>query len=340
VRLSDLVYELDPTCIAREPSEVRLGRRGLNRMLCVQRKTASLMDSQVSSLPALLSPGDVVVVNDSCRSAGVLFGRFSSGGEVELRLVKRMSDRRFVARVFPDHFCKPGAELSVEEHTVTVVDGPTGEHGLYTLQSSAPLEVILEASGKPITSFFYDGYFHLGNYNPVYSRSPGSFESPMAGLHLSEEILADLRSNDIEVVKLTHHVVGSWLSPIGEEIDALTMSEEAYEVPVATAKSIRRAKNEGNRVVAVGSTCVRALESASNTDGVPSAGPGRTSLCIRPGFQFRCVDGYLTSFHPARSSLMVLDVAFCGLSLLRSAYMHANRERYMFLEFGDAVVYL
>lgn len=340
MRLSDFAYELDPTCIAREPSEVRLGRRGLNRMLCVDRETSSLVDSHVSSLPALLSPGDVVVVNDSRRSAGALFGHFSSGGEVELRLVKRISDRRFVARVFPNHFCRPGAEVRVEEHTVTILDGPTGEHSLYTLRSSAPIDVILEAGGKPITSFFYDGYFHLDNYNPVYSRSSGSFESPMAGLHLSEEILCDLRNNDIEVVTLTHHVVGSWLAPIGEEIDALTLSEEAYEVPVVTAKSIRRAKHDGNKVVAVGSTCVRALESASNSGGVPLTGPGQTSLCIRPGFQFRCVDGYLTSFHPARSSLMVLDVAFCGLTLLRSAYSHANRERYMFLEFGDAVIYL
>lgn len=338
--LSDLAYDLDPSCVAREPSEVRLGRRGLNRMLCVDRKQMTLADDYVSSLPVLLSQGDVLVLNDSRRSAGVLFGRSSQGGDLELRLVKQTSEHSFTARLFPSHFAELGAKLKVGSCTLRIEDGPTDPHGLYELVCDQPISNLLAAHGLPITSFFYDGYFDLANYNPVYAAKDGSFESPMAGLHLSQEILSVLRSRNIEVAFVTHHVVGSWLSPTTDDIDKVTVAEERYNVPEKTAAAVRLAKSSGNRVVAVGSTCVRALESACDDDGVPSPGEGATSLCIRPGYQFRCVDAYLTSFHPARSSLMVLDVAFCGLPLLREAYKHANAERYMFLEFGDAVLYL
>jgi len=225
-------------------------------------------------------------------------------------------------------------------HVLGIEDGPHGPHGLYKLSSIDALETVLAAHGLPITSFFYDGYFELDNYNPFYACAEGSFESPMAGLHLSEEIVAELRHKGIEFVTLTHHVVGSWLAPLEEEIEAMAMTEEAFTIPEATASAIRIAKLRNKRILAVGSTCVRALESACGDDGVPVAGAATTRLCIRPGFRFRCVDAYLTSFHPARSSLMVLDAAFCGVGLLQTAYRHANRERYMFLEFGDAVLYL
>ncbi|WP_162631820.1 S-adenosylmethionine:tRNA ribosyltransferase-isomerase [Burkholderia sp. JP2-270] len=338
--LSDLAYDLDPSCVAREPSEVRLGRRGLNRMLCVDRKRKHFEDDYVSSLPAILDPGDVLILNDSRRSAGVLFGYSKEGGQVELRLVRQISEHCFTARLFPNHFAKTCAILQVGDFNLRIDDGPGGPHGLYCLTSERPLADLLRAHGLPITSFFYDGYFELANYNPIYASEEGSFESPMAGLHLSQEILFGLQSREIEIAYLTHHVVGSWLSPTTDQIDDLSLAEESYSVPDATSAAVRRAKRSGNRVVAVGSTSVRALESACDDNGVPCSEKGTTKLCIRPGFKFRCVDAYLTSFHPARSSLMVLDVAFCELSLLRDAYKHANAERYMFLEFGDAVLYL
>lgn len=337
---SDLAYNLDPARIAREPSEVRLGKRGLNRMLCVDRKYRSLSDDYVSSLPSLLREGDVIVLNNSRRSEGVLFGTSAEGGEVELRLVQQMSEYRFTSRIFPSHFALPGTTLHVGDYRLRIDYGPIGAHGLYSLTSEAALHSVLSAHGLPITSFFYDGYFEITNYNPVYASEEGSFESPMAGLHLSEEVLSRLNKNNIELAFLTHHVVGSWLSPISDNVDALSVAEESYRIPQATADSVRRAKSTGNRVVAVGSTCVRALESACDQDGALSVGQGTTRLCIQPGFEFKCVDAYLTSFHPARSSLMVLDVAFCGLPLLRDAYDHAINEQYMFLEFGDAVLYL
>lgn len=339
MRLTDLAYELDPTCIAREPAERRLGRRGLNRMLLVKRSRGTLVDEYVASLPELLDPGDVVVVNDSRRSHGVLFAEFVEGGHVELRLVRQNSDHAFVARLFPHHFARPGAELQANGHVIRIESGPTGPHGLYHLVSADPLRTVLTAHGLPITSFFYDGYFDLDNYNPFYAGAEGSFESPMAGLHLSEEIVESLQRRGVRFTSLTHHVVGSWLSPVEDEIESLVMAEEGFTIPEPTVLAIKEAKAAGNRVLAVGSTCMRALESACDDEGVPSAGVGSTSLCIRPGFRFRCVDAYLTSFHPARSSLMVLDAAFCGVELLQAAYRHANRERYMFLEFGDAVLY-
>lgn len=340
MHLSDLVYELDSSCIAREPSEIRLGRRGLDRMLCVDRQHQRLTDEYVVDLPAILSSGDVVVANDSRRAPGVLFAEYADGGQVELRIVKQDSPHTFLARVFPMHFASPGAMLLAGRHVLRIEDGPLGPHELYKLSSIDALKVVLQAHGLPITSFFCDGYFELANYNPFYACAEGSFESPMAGLHLSEEIVAELRLKGIDFVTLTHHVVGSWLAPLEEEIDAMTMAEESFTIPESTAAAIRRAKSSNKRILAVGSTCVRALESACGDDGVPAAGTATTSLCIRPGFRFRCVDAYLTSFHTARSSLMVLDAAFCGVGLLQTAYRHANRERYMFLEFGDAVLYL
>jgi S-adenosylmethionine:tRNA ribosyltransferase-isomerase len=340
VRLSELYYDIGAGNVAAEPSEIRLGKRGLNRMLHVQRKLASMKNQHVRDLPKLLRPGDVVVLNNSKRIPGVLYARFENGAQVELRVVAISDQPKFTARLSPQHFAKAGAKLSINGNHLCIDRGPEEPYGLFSLTCvNCDPKFLLKALGYPIPSFFYDGYWNVENYNPFYAKEEGSVESPMAGVHFSAEIISALLQAGVQVHEITHHVEGSWLAPLTDEIEKMELASEAYSIPQEVSAAISATKSSGGKVLAVGSTCVRALESASGSRGIPKHGPGRTSLSIKPGYQFKCVDAYLTSFHPSRTSLIVLDAAFCGSDLLLEAYRYAAREQYFFLEFGDAILY-
>jgi S-adenosylmethionine:tRNA ribosyltransferase-isomerase len=341
VRVDELTYELKPENIAGEPIEIRLGERDLGRMLVVRRRERSIEHAGVRDLPRYLQAGDVVVFNDSKRWPGVLKTRTVRGAQIEVRLTRLLSAICCEARPYPTHFIAPSVEIFTRSGARLVVGKSSiPPYGLCTLESDTPLDQILLAEGVPITSFFYKNYWKPEHYNPVYASKEGSVESPMAGLHFTERLLDELRSNGIHIAFVTLHVVGSWLPFLNDTIESHIAQPEAYVVPEATAALIARAQSEGKRVVAVGSTSCRALESMWLEFGRPSACSSVSRLFIQPGHSFRITDAYFTNFHPARSSLMMLDAAFCPAELLLRAYNTAARESYLFHEFGDAVFFL
>lgn len=339
--LDQLTYELAPENIAGEPREVRLGARDRGRMLVVDRASGGLQHCNVLDLPDVLEAGDVVVLNDSKRLPGVLKTHSAQGAQIELRLTEVTGARRGLARPYPTHFIAPGLKLATANGArLTVTETDIGPHRLCALECEDDLVEVLKAEGLPITSFFYRGYWDIAHYNPVYAGEEGSLESPMAGLHFTERLVAQLEARGVHVCRITLHVVGSWLPFLGDDLDIHHAQAERYCIPEATAERIAAAKAAGRRVVAVGSTSVRTLETAALDDGVVHAGRGVSTLFLKPGARFRVIDGYFTNFHPARSSLMVLDAAFCPLDVLMPAYREAQQRGYMFQEFGDAVLYL
>lgn len=342
MRLDDLTYDLDADNVASEPIEVRLGRRDLGRMLVVRRSGGTLVHASVWQLPDILSSGDVLVFNNSKSVPGTLKLRTLRGAQVELRVAHIDTETTCIARPYPTHQIRAGRYLISSQKTRLKIEQTNIEpHGLCRISSSRPIKELLRQEGLPITSFFYSDYWQLENYHPFYaSEDGGACESPLAGLHFTAELFERLKKRGVEIHFVTLHVVGSWLPFLEADTRDHTASREVYYVPPSTASAITQARDQGRRVVAVGSTSVRALESASNDDGTIKEGPGISELFIQPGHRFSVVDGYFTNFHPARSSLMVLDAAYCPVPLLLAAYAEARRSKYLFFEFGDAVLYL
>lgn len=343
MQISNLSYTLRPENIACEPSEVRLGRRDLGRMMVVDRKQRKRHHSLVLNLPEWLSRGDVLVLNNSKRMPGVLKGRIlDQSAQVELRFVGLENDYVGLCRAYPSHFIQEGAQIGTADGNVLgVTETGIPPYDLCRVESrSISLKDCLHSIGLPITSFFYNGYWSLENYNNFYATEEGSLESPMVGLHFTPELLQTIRSRGVDVAFITLHPEGSWLPFIEEDISFHKMQFEEYVIPAQTARIIAEARRRQKRIFACGSTVVRTLETVAQDDGTVKSGSGRTNLYISPGFRFRVVDAYFTNFHPARTSLMVLDAAFCDPELLLESYRIAVRKGYLFYEFGDAVMYL
>lgn len=340
MRLAELDYELGPENVATEPREIRLGRRDLGRMLVVERATGKFHDSAVWDLPGWLQSGDLLVLNDSKRLPGVLKVRTRRGAQVELRVTRLQAGAEAIVRAFPAHFIRPGTVLTSRSgHDLVVSRVGIGRHGLCEVRSSCPLGPLLEADGLPITSFFYSDYWEIEHYNPVYAKASGSVESPMAGLHFTTELLARVESAGVRVAFLTLHVVGSWLPFHGDTTEDYEVQIEPFSIPETALAAYEDTRRGGGRVVAVGTTSVRALESAAISRHTLER-QGESDLLISPGHQFRAVDAYFTNFHPARSCLMALDAAFCDRDLLLAAYRHARENGYLFNEFGDAIFFV
>jgi S-adenosylmethionine:tRNA ribosyltransferase-isomerase len=343
MRIEELRYPLDSSNIACEPPEVRLGRRDLGRMMVVNRRARRTHDSHVLALSQWLRPGDVFVLNNSKRMPGVLKGHtVSQDAQVEFRLAGLEDEATGIARVSPSHFIRVGAKIRLEDGNVLhvlAVDIPP--HGLCRLRAErGSLRSSLQRVGLPITSFFSKGYWKLENYNNFYASEVGSIESPMAGMHLTPELIARLDATGIVITQITLHSVGSWLPFLEENIEDHEMLPERYTVPADAAECINTAKRLGHRVVACGSTVMRTIETVADTSGRITPGSGETRLYLTPGSPFRAIDTYFTNFHTYRSSLMVLDAAFCERRLLMRAYRRARQLGYLFHEFGDAVLYV
>jgi S-adenosylmethionine:tRNA ribosyltransferase-isomerase len=339
--IADLRYTLRPENIVGTPREIRLGRRDLARMMVVDRNSGSMMDRVVADLPLMLAPGDVVVLNNSKRIPGVLHGRTAKGGKVELRFVDLNADGTGLCRVFPMHDTAPGSVVTLKKGgEIQIVEFGITKYGLARVRPVAgSLRRMLVQQGTPILGFFYDGMWNTDHLNPFYATEEGNVESPLVGLHFTPELVDRLKSSRVNVCFVTLHSVGSWLPFMEEKVEEHQMMEEFFRVPMETASAINAARDRGKRVVACGSTSLRALESAVDTAGVVRAKEGRTGLYISPGYKFGAVDSYFTNFHQYQTSLLVLDCAFAGTDDVMEAYREASRRGYEFYEFGDAIFY-
>ncbi len=353
--VADFDYDLPPELVAQYPPE----RRGASRLLSMQvgrlqagmakppasapsEPLVTLGDHAFAELPGFLRPGDVMVFNDTRVIKARLFGTKASGGKVELMVERVLSEHEFLAQIRASHAPAPGATLRVADSFDATVLARPGE--LYHLRADSADSVtdLLDRHGQLPLPPYITRDVQGGDaerYQTVYARAPGAVAAPTAGLHFDDAMLDTLRARGVNLVWLTLHVGAGTFQPVRvENISEHRMHAERFSIPEATRIMIAQARAEGRRVIAVGTTSLRALEAAANEDGSVRAGEGETALFITPGYRFRVVDALLTNFHLPRSTLLMLVSAFAGVEPIRLAYRHAVEHRYRFFSYGDAML--
>jgi S-adenosylmethionine:tRNA ribosyltransferase-isomerase len=350
-RASDFEYQLPPDLIAQTPLPDRAG----SRMLVVRRdvggtaatersgaiRPVSLEDRQFRELPELIPPGDLLVLNTTRVRHARLLGTRPSGAPAEVLLIHPATDGRWLAIGQPGSALRPGKRISLEEtawvETLEIL--PNGER-LVRLVGATPEAVIARHGRLPLPPYITREPTSEDEqrYQTVYAEREGSVAAPTAGLHFSPAVLDALAARGVRIARLDLEVGPGTFRPVEvENLAEHPMHPERYEIPTETAELVTRTRQRGGRIWAVGTTVVRALESAVR-EGVVAAGPGETRLLIVPGYRFRVVDRLLTNFHLPRSTLLMLVCAFAGHETTMAAYHHAVAARYRFYSYGDAMV--
>lgn len=336
LRRSDFEFELPPELIAQHPTQRRDGARLLHV------HGTQLGDHVVREVPDFVRPGDVFVINDTRVVPARLRGHKPSGGRVELLVERPMDPQRAWCMVRTSHTPRPGQVFVIPTPSGAVRAEVLGrQEDLFELAFSAPLLDLMQSAGElPLPPYITHApdAADLERYQTVYARAPGAVAAPTAGLHFTPELLEAMTQRGADIVRVTLHVgAGTFLPVRHEDLSQHRMHLEHFEIPAATADIVNQARDQGRRVTAIGTTSVRALESAAR-DGRLVAGPGDTRLFILPGFRFQIVDRLFTNFHLPASTLMMLVSAFAGADAIRAAYHHAIAQRYRFFSYGDAML--
>ena len=347
MRLSDFDYELPAELIAQEAAPVR----DAARLLRLDRTTGACSHHRVADLDALLSPGDVLVVNDTRVVPARLLGRREpSGGAVECLLLARLDDERWDALVHPGQKLRDGSRALFEGggRRLELEVLARHYHGRRTIRlwaEDGDVDAAIDAIGHvPLPPYIKraDRPVDHERYQTVYAAERGSVAAPTAGLHFTPTLLERLGSRGVEQHAVTLHVGYGTFEPVRtERVEAHRVAAERYCVPASTAAAVNRALDEGRRVVAVGTTTTRTLEAVARAHGgrlEPTA--GETDLYIHGRFDFQVVGGLLTNFHLPRTSLLLLVCAFAGRESILSAYHEAVERRYRFYSYGDAMLIL
>lgn len=330
MRISDFNYDLPDDLIARFPTAERRGSRLLE-------VGVGCVDRQFAELPKLLRAGDLLVFNDTKVIPARLTGHKESGGRVEVLIERVTGETTALAHVRASKSPKPGSRIFIDDVTVSV-EGRAGE--LFALDFSTPVMPLLERAGEMPLPPYLERAAETSDqdrYQTVYARDPGAVAAPTAGLHFDDAMLEETRSLGVEHAWVTLHVgAGTFQALRQEQVEDNRLHAEQVEVGQAVCDAVAATRQAGGRVVAVGTTSVRALESAS-VHGDLQAFRGETDLFILPGYEFRSVDAMLTNFHLPESSLLMLVAAFAGKERILQAYAHAVREKYRFFSYGDAM---
>jgi S-adenosylmethionine:tRNA ribosyltransferase-isomerase len=331
MRVEEFSYPLPDSAIAQVPVEPRHDSRLLD--------TRALSDHRFLDLPQLLEPGDLVVVNDTkVRSARLVGVRRGSGGQVELLLLRPLSNGNWQALGRPSRRLRPGVRLDFPGLSATIASGPDNGVVVVGLEAGDVEEAIQAAGEIPLPPYFKGHLEDPDRYQTMFARLPGSAAAPTAGLHFTEEVVTGLEQRGIEIASVDLHVGIDTFRPMTVEmIDDHVMHSEEFSIPEATVAAIAAVRKRGGSVVAIGTTVVRALEASVGLDGVPTPGTRETDLFLRPGSRFHVVDTMVTNFHVPGSTLLVLVAAFMG-ERWRDAYFHALDRGYRFLSFGDAMI--
>ncbi len=335
-------YELPRELIAQEPAAVR----DRSRLLLVDRKTETIGERVFGDLAGLLDPGDVLVLNDSRVIAARVAARRATGRAVEVLLLGPGPGGNWRALVRPSKAVRPGEAVLLPDGRALTVGGhePDGEsRGIAFPPGTDPFEIMDRFGAPPLPPYIRRAPEpqDRGRYQTVYAREPGSAAAPTAGLHFTEELLAACEARGIRIARVTLHVgIGTFLPMRTETIEEHRMHAEHCTAPAAVLAEVAAAKARGNRVVAVGTTAVRALESALLNGACGEEFSGWTDLFIRPPFSFKAVDALVTNFHLPRSTLLVLVSAFAGRELVLRAYAHAIEKGFRFYSYGDAMLIL
>jgi S-adenosylmethionine:tRNA ribosyltransferase-isomerase len=336
MRRDEFSYPLPEELIAQFPS----GDRGESRLLCMNRQTGCLEDRQFSDLVDLLSPDDLLVLNDTRVIPARLFGHKATGGRVEIMAERILGESRLLAQM---RFSKPprtGTQIVLENAMKLDIIGRQGEMFVLELQGGGMVcDVLAEIGHMPLPPYIQraDRPIDQTRYQTVYARQPGAVAAPTAGLHFSNVILQMLEQRGIATAYLTLHVGAGTFQPVRtDNIEDHKMHSEYVEVSTTVCEKVNHAKTHGGRVIAVGTTSVRSLETAAQS-GTLQPYTGETDIFITPGYDFKVVDSLITNFHLPESTLLMLVCAIAGRDNVLKAYQYAIDQHYRFFSYGDAM---
>lgn len=340
MKTSDFYYDLPKELIAQTPIEPRTA----SRLLKLDRKTGDVTDGGFTDLINYLEPGDCLIMNDTRVLPARIFGtRTDTGSVVEFVLLKQITQDRWECLAGPGKKAKPGKSFKFgDELSCDVLEVTDGGNRIVEFKYDGIFYDILDRVGQmPLPPYITEKLEDKERYQTVYSKELGSAAAPTAGLHFTKEYMDVIRSKGVNIGFVTLHVGLGTFRPV--KVDDITehkMHSEHYFVPAGTAELINQTKQNGKRVICVGTTSCRTLESAAAPDGKMSECSGDTEIFIYPGYKFKCMDGLITNFHLPESTLIMLVSAFAGYEHTMSAYRHAVEEKYRFFSFGDAMLIL
>ena len=337
MKKSDFYFELPPELIAQTPLE----KRDSSRLMCMDRETGEVSHRVFSDLAELLRPGDCLVMNDSRVLPARLLGTRETGGAVEVLLLRDLGGGEWECLTRPGRKTRPGTRLSFGggELSADVVSVAEGGNRVIKFNYDGIFLEVLERLGKmPLPPYIKEELQDSERYQTVYSRELGSAAAPTAGLHFTKELLEKIAAKGVRECFVTLHVGLGTFRPVKEdEIEDHDMHSEFCIIPEETARIITETKRAGGRVVCVGTTSCRTIESFANEDGTVDAKSGRTDIFIYPGYKFKCMDALITNFHLPESTLVMLVSAFAGREHILNAYNEAVANKYRFFSFGDAM---
>jgi S-adenosylmethionine:tRNA ribosyltransferase-isomerase len=332
--INDFDFTLPETLIAQHPARERAG----SRLLRVQGRR--LADLVFTDLPKLIAPNDLLVFNDVQVIKARFLGQKESGGQVEVMLERILDARHALAQVRASKSPKPGSRITLADAFTVRVTGRKASFFLLELEAGDFREAAERHGRLPLPPYITHAPETEDEvrYQTVYARHPGAVAAPTAGLHFDETLLAQLGTQGTRMACLTLYVGAGTYQPVRvDNIADHRMHRERYHIPEETAEAIQATRARGGKIVAVGTTSLRALESAACGAGLARAGNGETDIFITPGYRFRVVDQLLTNFHLPRSTLLMLVSAFAGMENIRAAYAHAIAREYRFFSYGDAM---
>ena len=334
---SDYFYELPEELIAQTPAEPR----DSSRLLVYDRKTGKSEDRIFRDIKEYLRPGDVLVINNTKVLPARMYAYTKNGGRVEVLLLKRQNYTDWEVLVRPGKKAKEGTELVVSEELSLTVRSrtPTGER-IVEFHFDGVFEDILSRVGSmPLPPYIHEKLKDKDRYQTVYCKTDGSAAAPTAGLHFTKELLAEIKAMEVQVAEVLLHVGLGTFRPVKEEdLTHHVMHSEYYCVSEEAADIVNAAKREGRRVIAVGTTSVRTLETVADEKGMLRPCSGDTSIFIYPPYKFKCVDALITNFHLPESTLIMLVSAFMGREQCLALYREAVEKKYRFFSFGDAML--
>ena len=337
MQLSDFDYQLPDQLIAQVP----LAQRSASRLLVVNSVNDSLADRQFSDLDEYFEAGDLLVFNNTRVIPARLFGQKQSGGKVEV-MVERVLDKKYLlAHIRSSKAPKPGSQLVLENNIECIM--VERKEDLFVLQHQGDqtwFDLLEQYGHVPLPPYIHrsDDSEDRERYQTVYAESPGAVAAPTAGLHFDQGILDRLNSRGVNTAFVTLHVGAGTFQPVrGDDIDSHVMHAEYIDVPQQVCDAVNKTKQAGKRVIAVGTTVVRSLETAAAT-GKLLPFDGESRLFIKPGFKFEVIDAMITNFHLPKSTLLMLVSAFAGSDIIQRAYAHAILQQYRFFSYGDAML--
>ena len=337
MKKSDFAYDLPQELIAQTPLE----QRDASRLMCLDKTTGEIRHRIFRDLPGLLREGDCLVMNDSRVIPARLFGTRPTGGSVEVVLLRDLGGGEWECLTRPGRKTPPGTEISFGDGALSAVVTRAEADGNKVLRfryEGIFLEILDRLGQMPLPPYIKEKLEDPERYQTVYARDPGSAAAPTAGLHFTRELLGEIENRGVKTCRVTLHVGLGTFRPVKEEnIEDHPMHSEFCIVPEETAETVNRTRSEGGRIVAVGTTTCRTLESFADGGGVLRPGSGRTDIFIYPGYRFKLVDALITNFHLPESTLIMLVSALAGRENILNAYNRAVELRYRFFSFGDAM---